>query len=140
MKAATSETDRFPDMTASEAIKEVLREGGVGAMQPKDLSDATGKPRATIKSAVRRMHDAGELEKLDKGHGLYTLPSSGDNGGPDGGDLPGASHPEDDDLSSLLRSQTTMEIHTKAEAAAGNGRITYPDAHTYTVDVPRAFL
>jgi len=33
-----------------------------------------------------------------------------------------------------------MEIHTKAEAAAGNGRITYPDAHTYTVDVPRAFL
>jgi phage repressor protein C with HTH and peptisase S24 domain len=78
MNTETEETKRFEDMTAPQAVRAVLEDGG-GAMQPKDLVEATGKEKSAIKSAVRRMEEKGKLKKLDRGHGLYTLPDDSED-------------------------------------------------------------
>jgi len=71
--------------------------------------------------------------------GLYTLPSREDVGRAQSKDSPRANG-ESDDLVSLLESQTTMTIYTGVRAAAGNGRISYPDEKTHRVDLPAGLL
>lgn len=104
-------------------------------MQPKDLAKATGKKKATIKSAVRRMEESGELERLEKGHGLYRLPGSGDD------ETKSVTKATDsEDVGELFREDATLTVFTEVEAEAGSGRVQYPEEARHTIDIPRHFI
>lgn len=147
MNTATASSDRFDSYTAAEAIREVLRESGE-PMQPKDLSAATGKKSGTIKSAVSRMHERGELEKLERGHGLYRLPKDVDTSSKEENVenaasnrlTVGARSDPQATLASLFSQEMTMTVHTDVRVSVEDGGVIYPDDKTHDVTMPRGFL
>lgn len=103
-----------------------IKENYAGAL----LAELADEEPPRLRRVVR---DGTEVE------GLYTLPEHEDTEASQESSYP-STNGESDDVVSLLQNKTVMTIYTGVRAAAGEGRINYPDDQTHEVELPAGLL
>lgn len=124
-------TDTANPAPTRDAILEVIEEADE-PLQPKEISERSGRPKDSVQKALGKLVDAGTLVK--PAYGKYALPSP-ETGGTD---LDAPETP--DELTALFRDEATLTVYTDVEVEAGNGRVVYPDESRHQIEIPRHFI
>ena len=122
--------------TQKEQVLRIL-ERNDGEMRRAEILEAVDFSSSRLDNLLGELVDLGQIKKPSRG--LYTLPQHEDNEASQESGYPSTNW-ESDDVVSLLQNKTVMTIYTGVRAAAGEGRINYPDDQTHEVELPAGLL
>jgi len=121
-------------VSIQEQILTYFRQGN-GPSSPKAVANAIEENRGSVRNEMRDLLKGNDLAQPRK-NGPYYLPENVDT------EKEGTDLQDQGDSGSipLLNDQTTLTVYTDVKAAAGEGRVVYPDEAQRTVEVPRHFI